>query len=180
MTRVPSERRLVLLLATVFVVAFVLFGLSVLRWPLFPVVHSFDFADLVFWTALTLLVSSFPVVTPRGSVVSVSIAPILASAILGGPTAAAVVGFAGVLELRELRREIPWYGTLYNHCSTLIAAVLAGIAYAAVSGGNVGVWTSATLFAALIAGGVFFIVAELLAAASGRAASAQVNLSCRQ
>ena len=95
-------------------------------WPLASVAGTFSLTDLAYWTALTLVVSAFPVVTPRGSVVSVSIAPILAAAILGGPTAAAIVGFVGVLELRELRRAIPWYGTLYNHCATAISAIRRG------------------------------------------------------
>ncbi len=100
--------------------------------------------------------------------VSVSIAPILAAAILGGPTAAAIVGFVGVLELRELRREIPWYGTLYNHCSTVISAVSAGITFVLLNGRHTrrtGVNRDVGC-AALAAGGVFFVVAELLAAAS--------------
>ena len=83
MTRVPSERRLPLLVATVVVVAFLVFVVSWERWPLTSLLPSGP--GLVFWTILTLVVSAFPVVAPRGSVVSVSIAPILASAILGGP-----------------------------------------------------------------------------------------------
>ena len=140
--------------------------------------------QLAFWTALTLVTSSFPVRTPRGSVVSVSIAPILASGFLEGPTAAAVVGFVGVLELRELRGEVPWYGTLYNHCSTLIAAVLAIVSYSAVTGDHVAQWTPLTLAAAMLAGLVFFVVAEVLAALSiavrqGRALGAVLSSDVR-
>ncbi len=164
MTRVPSERRLPLLVAIVVVVAFLVFVVSWSRWPLADPLASDS--GLVFWTVLTLVVSAFPVIAPRGSVVSVSIAPILASAILGGPTAAAMVGFVGVLELRELRRQIPWYGTLYNHCSVVISGVLAGVTYQAVSGTNNPAWTIETLVAALAAGAVFFVAAEFLAAAS--------------
>ncbi len=166
MVRVPSERRLPLLVATVVLVALFAFLLSWVRWPVMSAGAEMDIASLAFWTILTLIVSAFPVVTPRGSVVSVSIAPILASAILGGPTAAAIVGFIGVTELRELRREIPWYGTLYNHCSTLLASVFAGVVFVALGGDTLASWTPETLLAALAAGGMFFVVAELLAAAS--------------
>ncbi len=162
--RVPSERRLPVLVATVAVVAFLAFGIAYARWPVIS--PEFDAGDLVFWTALTLIVSSFPVVAPRGSVVSVAIAPILASAILGGPAAGAVVGFVGVLELRELRLEIPWYGTLYNHCSTVVSIVSAGVAFWLLSGTSTGTWNLVTLSAALAAGGIFFVVAELQASAS--------------
>jgi putative nucleotidyltransferase with HDIG domain len=122
--------------------------------------------DLAFWTGLTLVTSSFPVRTPRGSVVSVSVAPILASGFLGGPTAAALVGFVGVLELRELRGEVPWYGTLYNHCSALTASIVALITYLTLLGNHAGQWTPLTLAAAMLAGLVYFVVAEVLAAAA--------------
>jgi len=162
--RVPSERRLPLLVATVSVVAAFVFALALQCWPLASGAARFDLGDLAYWTTLTLVVSAFPVVTPRGSVVSVSIAPILAAAILGGPTAAAIVGFVGVLELRELRRAIPWYGTLYNHCSTVISGVSAGFTFVFLNGGTAANWSQASLAAAMAAGGVFFVAAEVLSA----------------
>lgn len=154
---------------------------SSLAWP----VHSDwgGLGQLAFWTSLTVVTSSFPVRTPRGSVVSVSIAPILASGFLDGPTTAAVVGFVGVIELRELRGQVPWYGTLYNHCSTMIAAVLAVAGYHVLISGETG-WTDRTLAAAMFAGLVFFAVAEVLAAASiavrqGRVLSAVIASDVR-
>jgi len=98
--------------------------------------------------------------------VSVSIAPILASGFLAGPTVASLVAFVGVLELREVRGEIPWYGTLYNHCSALIAAIVATMAYIVVSGDQLGAWNAETLAAAMFAGLVCFLVLEGLAAVS--------------
>jgi HD-GYP domain-containing protein (c-di-GMP phosphodiesterase class II) len=67
---------------------------------------------------------------------SVAAAPIIASAILGGPTAAAVVAVVGTLELRELRGGVPWYGFVYNHSFVVFPAVLAGVTYLAVSSAN--------------------------------------------
>ena len=46
----------------------------------------------------------------------------------GARTAAFVVA-PGDVGIREVRGHIPWYGTLYNHASLVIAAVLAGLAY---------------------------------------------------
>ena len=46
---------------------------------------------IVFWTVATLLASALPVVLPRGVVVSVSAAPVLAATVLGGPAAGAIV-----------------------------------------------------------------------------------------
>ena len=62
---------------------------------------------------------------------SVAAAPIIAAAILGGPTAGAIVAIVGTAELRELRGDVPWYGVIYNHSISLIAAVLAGAVYLA-------------------------------------------------
>ena len=84
---------------------------------------------LAYWTVLALISSAMPVRLPQGTVATVSAAPILASVILGGPTAAMIVGGIGTVESREVRGEVPWYGTLYNHASTISTAAAAGIAY---------------------------------------------------
>src|SRR5437762_3440069 len=55
-------------------------------------------AGVAFWTVLALVASMFPVQTPRGSVVSVTIAPILACAFANGPIGAAIVAAIGTLE----------------------------------------------------------------------------------
>lgn len=118
---------------------------------------------LAFWTALTAAATSFPVQTPRRSTVSVFIAPVLASTFLGGPVAGALVSLVGTLELRELRGEVPWYGTLYNHASAVFAAVVAGFAYNAVTPA-IPPSSLATLVSALLAGVIYAVVSEALAA----------------
>ena len=166
MRRVALPKEVRALVTAVTLTALLLFLAAAYAWP-----HGAStgnslegIAGFRFWTTLTLVVSSFPVRTPRGSVVSVSIAPILASALLGGPAIAAAVGFVGSLEVREVRREVPWYGTLYNHCAIVIAAVVAGVTYAWLTG----IWTqpgaAATFSAALVAGACYSVVAESLAA----------------
>jgi putative nucleotidyltransferase with HDIG domain len=62
-------------------------------------------------------------------VVSVASAPILASMMLGGPVAAALVSAIGATDDREVRGQVPWYGTLYNHASAVLAICIAGIIY---------------------------------------------------
>jgi len=86
----------------------------------------------VYWTGLTLLASAMPVVLPRGTVVSVSAAPIVAAMFLGGPLAAAVVALVGTIDPREVRGQIPWYGTLFNHAAIVVAVVLGGAVLEAV------------------------------------------------
>jgi putative nucleotidyltransferase with HDIG domain len=52
---------------------------------------------------------------------------------LGGPLAAALVGVIGTTDSRELRGQVPWYGTLYNHASAAIAIFLGGAAFEVIS-----------------------------------------------
>ena len=84
---------------------------------------------IAYWTALTLAASALPVRLPTGTVASVSFAPLMASIVLGGPTAAGIVAAIGTTDSRELRGEVPWYGTLFNHSALVIAVVLAGLIY---------------------------------------------------
>jgi putative nucleotidyltransferase with HDIG domain len=84
---------------------------------------------IVYWITLTLVASALPVRLPTGTVASVSFAPLMASIVLGGPTAGAIVAAIGTTDSRELRGDVPWYGTLFNHSALVISAVLAGIPY---------------------------------------------------
>jgi putative nucleotidyltransferase with HDIG domain len=84
-------------------------------------------AGLAFWTIVSLFASALPVRMPRGTVVSVNTAPIVAAMVLGGPVAAGWVAFLGTTEFRELRGRIPWYGTLVNHAGIALPAILGGL-----------------------------------------------------
>jgi putative nucleotidyltransferase with HDIG domain len=120
----------------------------------------------VFWTAATLLASALPVRLPRGTVVSVAAAPMIAAIILGGPLAAALVALVGTTDSREVRGDVPWYGTLFNHSSAVIAAVLGAVVLELLlplipSGATIGPLT-AFLFS-LAASSVFLSVSWALA-----------------
>jgi putative nucleotidyltransferase with HDIG domain len=79
-----------------------------------------------YWIVLTLVGSAFPVQLPRGTKQAVAIAPIMGSMFLGGPAVAGWVAAIGTTEIRELRGRVPWYGTLANHASLVLPAVVAG------------------------------------------------------
>ncbi len=119
--------------------------------------------DLVFWAAVTTAATIFPVQAPRGPAVSVFIAPLLATVLLGGPLAGALVAAIGTTDLRELRREVPWYGTLYNHSSSVIVAVLAGWVVVLFGADPVAA-PAMSLLAALCSGVVLFIGGEVCSA----------------
>ena len=133
---------------------------------LFPLNPGFSLVDLGLWTAAALAASAAPVRLPRGVVIAVATCPILAAAFLGGPAAGAWVALVGTLELRELRRDIPWYGTLYNHAATVLPAVLGGSLYWLLVPTGSFQATPATLAAAVLFGLIFFAVNGVLVSLS--------------
>ncbi|MEA2525169.1 MAG: hypothetical protein QOF73_2396 [Thermomicrobiales bacterium] len=91
-------------------------------------------AGLVFWTLITVFAGALPVKMPRGALVSVAIAPIVAAMTLGGPIAAGLVALVGTTEVREVRGRVPWYGTAANHAGVLLPALFGSFVYEAIRG----------------------------------------------
>jgi putative nucleotidyltransferase with HDIG domain len=79
---------------------------------------------VLFWTLVTFFAGALPVRMPRGTMVSVALAPILAAMTLGGPVAAGFVALIGTTELREVRGRIPWYGSAANHAGAVLPALV--------------------------------------------------------
>jgi putative nucleotidyltransferase with HDIG domain len=147
----------------------------------FPVHAEFQgLAGFAFWVAAAFAASALPVRLPRGTIVSVGSAPLMAAASLGGPFAAAVVAAIGTTDTRELRGQIPWYGTLFNHAAAVVAIVLGSVTIEAVRSAGVSATDLAAAlvdFAALmLGGGVFFFVNWTLAVA---AVSARTGMPVR-
>jgi putative nucleotidyltransferase with HDIG domain len=111
---------------------------------------------LVFWTVVTLFAGALPVRMPRGTLVSVSIAPVLAAMTLGGPVAAGWVALIGTTELREVRGRVPWYGTAANHAGVVLPALIGSYLSEFVRGTSTELWV---VFLATMVGaaGVFFL-----------------------
>jgi putative nucleotidyltransferase with HDIG domain len=152
----------VLVAAVALTAAIVLFA-SLFLWPIDQAIEGpvSGFPGLAFWIGLTILTTAAPVHVPRGPFVSVYFAPILAVAVLGGPTAAAIVAVVGTIERRELSREVPWWGVLYNHTFVVLPAVLAGVV---VQWFDAGITSPQMLAAVLVGGTLFFLVTESLTA----------------
>ncbi|MGC8634161.1 MAG: HD-GYP domain-containing protein [Candidatus Limnocylindrales bacterium] len=148
------SRSLKLLLMAVITTAIIVVFLAVTLFTLPPGFGGW--AGVAYWTALVLFAQAFPVKMPRGTIVSVAIAPLLAASVIGGPTAAAIVAAIGMTELRELRGQVPWYGTLYNHAAIVIAAVLAAVTVRGLTGPDLEpTWTS--LLAVGLGGASLFV-----------------------
>lgn len=90
-----------------------------------------DAPRLLFWVAVTLVASQLPVRLPGGLHAHMFTAPVLATLfdpLVPNPFAVVWVAFLGTIERRDLRREIPWYGSLYNKFSYVIPAFAAWLA----------------------------------------------------
>lgn len=122
---------------------------------------------VVFWIILTLASGALPVRLPQGTVVSVSAAPVIASLVLGGPLAAALVAAIGTTDSRELRGEVPWYGTLFNHAAVVVSIVAGGFIYefirSASQAAPVPLAEIVTFLGLLLASGAYFILNGALA-----------------
>ena len=127
---------------------------------------TFDIGPVFFWTVVTLVAVALPVRLPGGMVAHLTTAPLVAAVFdttLPNPFAVACIALVGTIELRDLRREIPWYGTLYNKSTYVLAAVAAWASYAGTSplvrpGDPLGIVAQIA-----IVGGAFFLVDTLLA-----------------
>ena len=121
-------------------------------------------AGLGFWTLLTLAASAAPVRMPRGAIVSVAMAPVIAAAILGGPVAAGWVAAIGTTELRELKGRIPWYGSLFNHAGIVLPSICGALVYQLLAN----LYDDRVMsFLAALAGGAVVIFMNLLINAGG-------------
>ena len=91
---------------------------------------------LAFWTLVTVVASNLPVRLSDGVQVAVSTAPLMAAAVLGGPTAAAWVALIGSTDGRELRRQVAWYGTLANHAAIVLPVIVGALVIQLFRGSN--------------------------------------------
>ena len=137
---------------------------------LFPVASSIGGgAGVVFWVVVVALASAVPVRMPSGALLNLVIAPMVAVAALGGPTAAVIAAAIGTLEWREVkgllpgRNGPPWYGTLYNHAEAIIPAAAAGVVIHLVARQTFEP-TLVTMIAVIAGGVIYFGLNNLLAA----------------
>ena len=158
---VPANIRL-LVLAVALVEVGVLVRLSA------PPPPNLDLGRVFFWTAITFFAAAFPVRLPGGVHATTTTAPVLAAVfdtVLPNPFAVALVGLIGSLELRDLRRELPWWGTVYNRSNYSLAAVAAWLMFDATKGAVRAGDPLGTLAQIVLVGGAFAVVNFSLALA---------------
>jgi len=164
MTWLPTGPRERVLVSLVVGAAFLVLALASAPFPV-----GLDIGRVVFWIAVTLIASAQPVYLPRGVNVSVNSAPLIAAifdSLLPRPFAPLWIALIGTLQLRDIRREIPLYGTLYNRATFVLAVFAAWIAVQA-TGGTITGSDPFSLLPQLVAAGVAYsIVNQFVAAAA--------------
>jgi len=106
-------------------------GLLVLVRVSVPAPDGIDLGRIFFWTVITFVLAMLPVRLPGGVVASTTTAPLIACAFdpgLANPFAICWIALLGTIELRDIRREIPLWATLYNRFDYLLAAFAAYLA----------------------------------------------------
>lgn len=96
-----------------------------------PLPAGFDLGRIFFWTAITLGLGALPVRLPGGMVAFTTTAPVIAAVfdtLLPNPFAAVWIAFLGTIEIRDVRRQIPFWGTLFNRFDFVLSAFAAYLA----------------------------------------------------
>jgi HD-GYP domain-containing protein (c-di-GMP phosphodiesterase class II) len=103
-------------------------GLLVLIRVSAPAPEGIDLGRIFFWTAMTFVLAMLPVRLPGGVVAHTTTAPLIACAFdpgLANPFAICWIALLGTIEIRDLRREIPLWATLYNRFDYVLSAFAA-------------------------------------------------------
>jgi HD-GYP domain-containing protein (c-di-GMP phosphodiesterase class II) len=130
-----------------------------------PPPTDWDVGRLLFWTVLTLLAAALPVKLPGNLVAHVTTAPIMAAVFdpqLPQPFAVCWVALIGTIEPRDLRRELVWYGTVYNRANYVLSAFAAWVALRLSESGLREGDSLGTIAQIALAGGSFALVNNLL------------------
>src|SRR2546430_7140591 len=130
-----------------------------------PFPDHVDLVRLICWPGITLIAAALPVRLPGGIHATITTAPVLAALFdmdLVNPFAVCWVALLGTFELRDLRGEPKWYGTLFNRADWVISAYAAWLVlfftrFAVTSGDPF-----AIVLQIIAAGGVFATVNNVL------------------
>jgi HD-GYP domain-containing protein (c-di-GMP phosphodiesterase class II) len=156
--RHPNQLRL-LIVAVVGSAGFILISVSV------PAPSGIDIGRIFFWTAITLALGAIPVRLPGGIVAFTTTAPLIAAVFdkaLPNPFALCWIAILGTIELRDVRHQLPFWGTLYNRSDFLLSTFAAYVAVRLTEGSVLEGDPLGTLAQIAIAGVAFSVVNLLL------------------
>ncbi len=100
------------------------------------------------WALAVAIAGVFPLRLSSEVHLSMDLPVLLAAGMLYGPGPAALLGFVAFLDIREVRREVSLWNSVFNRSQTALAAGMAGLCFLAV-GGQLGRWPGALAAAVL-------------------------------
>ena len=148
------------------VIAVIAVGTLVLLRASIPIPGELDVVRILFWIGVTLIAASLSVRLTGDVVAHITTAPILAVVFdpqMANPFAVCWVALLGTIEIRDIRREIPWYGTLYNKFLYVLAGFAAWVATVLARQLTWADGPVTTVFLILVAGSAFILVNMFLA-----------------
>jgi HD-GYP domain-containing protein (c-di-GMP phosphodiesterase class II) len=144
-----------------------------------PLPSHIELPRLLFWILITVGAAALPVDLPGGLTATMTTAPLLATAFdasLPQPFAVVWVAVIGTIEPRDLRREVVWYGSIYNKLNYALAGYSAWVAIS-LTGPLTEGRPVLTAFQIALAGSAFVVVNSTL---SVLAASARTGTPARK
>ena len=90
--------------------------------------------DLVAWTLLISAAGLIPVPSGRGVLLGLDLPLVLGAGFVFGPITAGLVAFIGLLDIRELKREIPLGRALFNRAQVSLSAMAGSWIFHTVGG----------------------------------------------
>ena len=144
-----------------------------------PPPPGIDFGRILFWTVITVVLAMLPVRLPGGVVAHTTTAPLIACAFdpgLANPFAICWIALIGTIELRDIRREIPIWATLYNRFDYLLSAFAAYLTVAATRG-SVRADDPFGVIAQIALAGLAFSLVNLILGISAASLRSQMALS---
>ena len=103
-------------------------GMAVLLRVSIPPPDGVDLGRIFFWSAITVTLAALPVRLPGDVYAHTTTAPLIASVFDSGlpnPFAVCWIALLGTVEIRDVRRQLPFFGTLYNRFDYLLSAFAA-------------------------------------------------------
>ena len=104
-------------------VVIVAVDLFVLALALVPQDLASESVELIAWILLISAAGLIPVPSGRGTYLGLDLPLVLGAGFVYGPATAGLVALLGVLDIRELRREVPFWRALFNRSQVSLSAM---------------------------------------------------------
>jgi signal transduction histidine kinase len=117
-----------------FEVGVVAVDLAIVVYAVVPGDLANESVDLVAWILLISAAGLIPVPSGRGTYLGLDLPLVLGAGFVYGPAIAGLVAFVGVLDIRELRREVPPWRALFNRSQVSLSAMTGSGVFHALGG----------------------------------------------